>query len=446
MRLLLDSYTADLSPRGKFSRVLAEISTNPGGCDCLFVTAIGDTLFERDANPLKNQTYFSKLDVMQRLLKMAYLHARYRSPRELPDAIAMDITWTLAKYGAHFPLIVRRRLERMIDLDTHFARRCFFEFWKHEGEVTEIKAHTRELMSFEPGDTLLLTGASWANVNPLALAQKYSAQGLVIVYFIYDFLPFDIPSIMRVGDFVRFQQFLFDMGATANLIVAADAEVARRLGGFLSERGVDPMGRIVTQSMRGAALKRRAVAPSPRLRELGLCDAPFMLSVSTLAPRKNQIWLYVLCEKLRRKRQDTPLLVIAGSMGNHVTQARALQSDPGWGTTGVFIPDPSDDELAWLLSRARLFLDPSFGGGLGLSLTEAVNFGLPCIAADAPSLIEAADGGAVHLPRDETAWMDGIIAVLEGETPSLSPTPVNAEISTTLRNTLAARRVRAVNK
>lgn len=443
MRFLLDTYTASLSPHGKFARMLAEITTNPSGCDCVSVTVIKDKLLQDDVRGVKWNR--PPLDVIQRILKMTYLLARHTlSPRKIPDALGVEIAWTLAKYGAHFPLPLRGRLERMIDLESHFERQSFFYLWKHESEVGEVEVHARELTSFEPGDALLLTGASWANVKPQALAQRYSAQGLAIVYFIYDLLPFDDPSIMRASDFVRFQRFILGMGATADLIVTPDADVARRLRKFLSERGVDPMDRIATHSMRGAALKPRAAAPSPRLRELGLCDEPFMLCISMLAPRKNQCWLYRLCAELRRKRPDTPLLVMAGSARcDHVVQARVLQNDPDWGTTGVFICGPSDDELTWLLSNARLFLDPSFGGGLGLSLTEAVNFGLPSIAADAPSLIEASNGEAFHLPRDEAAWMDAIIAVLDGETPPLSSSRVDSmEISTTLHVILAARQAR----
>jgi glycosyltransferase involved in cell wall biosynthesis len=139
-------------------------------------------------------------------------------------------------------------------------------------------------------------------------------------------------------------------------------------------------------------------------------------------PRKHVLWVYALCARLQNERENFPLLVIAGSSVNsHIFGI--LEKDHAWGKAGVFVMNPTDGELAWLYKHTLLTLHPSFEGGLGLSVTEAIHFGRPCIAADAPSLIEASGGLAEHLPRDETLWAEAICRILDQEPRHRSPCP-----------------------
>jgi hypothetical protein len=50
-----------------------------------------------------------------------------------------------------------------------------------------------------------------------------------------------------------------------------------------------------------------------------------------------------------------------------------------------------------------------------MAVIEAVKFGRHCIAADAPSHVEAGKGAAEHLPRDETLWREAIARAVQKE-------------------------------
>ena len=52
-----------------------------------------------------------------------------------------------------------------------------------------------------------------------------------------------------------------------------------------------------------------------------------------------------------------------------------------------------------------------------MSIMEADNFDRPCIAARAPSLMEAGGARTLYLARDEELWADAICRLLDDEIP-----------------------------
>ena len=273
-------------------------------------------------------------------------------------------------------------------------------------------------------DTLVLAGASWGHVEMDALKVRKNATGFKLVCLIYDLLPIDYPSIVTVRQYIEYKIFLMGVGLNADLILTANGFSAARIKEFFKSVGVDVGQRVACLPVSGAALRSRNGKLSKRMEDLGLHRRPFILCQSALRERKHVLWLYALCAKLYGTREGFPLLVIAGR-ADDLRVLRILVEAPTWGETGVFIEIPMDDELVWLYEHARLCLYPSFEGGLGMSVMEAVDYGRPCIAADAPSLVEASRGLAVHLPRDETLWADAICRALdEGSRAVAGPVPV----------------------
>jgi glycosyltransferase involved in cell wall biosynthesis len=123
--------------------------------------------------------------------------------------------------------------------------------------------------------------------------------------------------------------------------------------------------------------------------ELG---GPYVLSVSTLEPRKNLPALVAAFAVLRQRHPELTL-VIAGLAGWEEQQLEA---------EGVrLLGFVSDDELARLYRGAAAFAYPSRLEGFGLPVVEALASGTPTVVSSHESLDEACGDAAVRVDADD---------------------------------------------
>jgi glycosyltransferase involved in cell wall biosynthesis len=119
---------------------------------------------------------------------------------------------------------------------------------------------------------------------------------------------------------------------------------------------------------------------------------PYVLTVSTLEPRKN---LAALVEAFTLLRQLRPKLTLA------------IAGLEGWGerppvAEGVrLLGFVSDDELARLYRGAEAFAYPSLFEGFGIPVVEALASGTPAVVSSHPSLDEACGGAALRADPDD---------------------------------------------
>lgn len=136
----------------------------------------------------------------------------------------------------------------------------------------------------------------------------------------------------------------------------------------------------------------------------------FLLFVSTIEPRKNlETLLRALRVCLDRRPQAGYRLVIAGVRGwldgpvfNLIRELRLVDQIDliGW---------PLPEQLIWLYSACRIYLNPSLYEGFGLPVLEALACGAPALLADTSSLPEVAGTAARFVPpRDVAAWAEAI--------------------------------------
>jgi glycosyltransferase involved in cell wall biosynthesis len=139
----------------------------------------------------------------------------------------------------------------------------------------------------------------------------------------------------------------------------------------------------------------------------------FLLFVSTIEPRKNlETLLRALRICLDRRPAEDYRLVAAGRRGWLDEPIYALARDLRLSEAVTFLGGVAPDELRWLYSACRLYLNPSLYEGFGLPLLEALACGAPALASDSSSLPEVAGGAALVLPtRDAGAWADAIMAL-----------------------------------
>jgi glycosyltransferase involved in cell wall biosynthesis len=151
----------------------------------------------------------------------------------------------------------------------------------------------------------------------------------------------------------------------------------------------------------------------------GLGDAPYVLWVGSLEPRKDVGTLVAAMAGLLRR-------------GGQVSDGLALVlvGDVGWMNDGLIDPGNraalgrrlrrlgrvSDGDLRALYAGASLFGFPSRHEGFGLPVLEAMAQGTPVLCSDIPVLREVAGAAASFIPPGHVlAWTDALEALLGSE-------------------------------
>jgi glycosyltransferase involved in cell wall biosynthesis len=133
-------------------------------------------------------------------------------------------------------------------------------------------------------------------------------------------------------------------------------------------------------------------------RELGL-DRPYVLTLATRSPRKNQAALAQAARRLGARGVD---LVAAGGERSYMRPG-----DPAPGVRALgYVPDHL---LPGLYAGARAFVLVSREEGFGLPCLEAMAAGVPVVAADSGALPETCGGAALLVdPSDPSAVADAV--------------------------------------
>ncbi len=158
-----------------------------------------------------------------------------------------------------------------------------------------------------------------------------------------------------------------------------------------------------------------------RVRELTR-GKPYLLSVSTIQPRKNYARLIeafagIANSELRIVNSQFLIrdlqLMIAGGKGWMYDDVYASVERLNLRDRVLFADFVSDDDLPALYAGTTLFVYPSLYEGFGLPVTEAMACGAPVVSSNASSLPEVAGDAALYFdPRDVDAMTDAMLRAL----------------------------------
>ncbi len=143
-------------------------------------------------------------------------------------------------------------------------------------------------------------------------------------------------------------------------------------------------------------------AGSALLSRLGV-DGPFLLSVGTLEPRKNQARLIEAYGRIRGSLPEPWPLVLVGPTG----WGRQVTPAPGLILAGLVSPA----ELSALYATCRLLAYVPIIEGFGLPPVEAMAFGAPVVASPLPSTTVAFEVD----PRRTDSIAEGLLRVATDE-------------------------------
>jgi glycosyltransferase involved in cell wall biosynthesis len=151
------------------------------------------------------------------------------------------------------------------------------------------------------------------------------------------------------------------------------------------------------------------VAPTPGLR--------YILSVSTLEPRKNFSGLIRAFEQVSAHYPDVRLVIVAGPGWGEEDALRALRPGVARGKI-LHLQNVPTEELHALMRHAACFALPSFNEGFGYTPIEAMQFATPCVVSDIPVFRWIFGEAAIFVdPYNPDSIADGIRRTLE--TPGL---------------------------
>ncbi|HXK07221.1 MAG TPA: glycosyltransferase family 1 protein [Verrucomicrobiae bacterium] len=137
-------------------------------------------------------------------------------------------------------------------------------------------------------------------------------------------------------------------------------------------------------------------AATAAVRERFSINAPFVLSVGDLQPRKNQIGLIkAFARLLHAYPQLKQNLVFAGKETWFADQVHKAARDSGIAGRIQFSGFVSDDDLLQLYNACDLFVFPSFYEGFGLPALEAMACGRAVACSHTSALPEVVDGAAI---------------------------------------------------
>ncbi len=164
----------------------------------------------------------------------------------------------------------------------------------------------------------------------------------------------------------------------------------------------------VTQLAASAKLKK---VPLRNVRKKYNLPEKFILSLSTLEPRKNLKMLIQAFGELKQEMKIPHRLVLAGELDEKIFANPKIEERDIYLTGFV-----EEKDKAALLSAADVFCFPSLYEGFGIPVLEAMQCEVPVLASDIPPLREVCGDAAKFIPpKNMDAWKVALAKIISNE-------------------------------
>jgi len=249
----------------------------------------------------------------------------------------------------------------------------------------------RRASFLRPGDVIICLGAAWYNERYGRSIEAAKRDWQVrFVVLIHDLIPLTQASYVHHALRVAFCDWIREVLTPADLVLTVSRHSREELIAAAQTYGwtLPPLEIIRL----GATFKqwRPRVATEPAVTE-ECASTPFVLCVSSIEPRKNQLLLVEVWRRLIARHGDdrVPDLVCIGRFfGPSESLRKQLLPRDGMGGKFRLLSDLSDGELSDTYRHCLFTVYPSFCEGWGLPVAESLAQGKFCIASDRTSLPE----------------------------------------------------------
>jgi glycosyltransferase involved in cell wall biosynthesis len=225
----------------------------------------------------------------------------------------------------------------------------------------------------------------------------------------HDLFALENPEWFSVGYAWWYRQIIPPLARSAKRLIAVSAYTRRRLVSFL---GIPEEKITVIHSGIGENFcSQPPHAIAAMAAKLGLPSLNYVLSVSSLEPRKNLPGILAAWSAAAPRIPGDCWLVLAGGKGSTEVFAKVELDRPA---PRVHFTGYVDDALLpALYAGAKAFVYPSLAEGFGFPVLEAMSCGTPSLTANTSSLPEVAGDGALKVnPLSVAEIAEGIVAMV----------------------------------
>lgn len=294
----------------------------------------------------------------------------------------------------------------------------FTEYYSNHKGVKNRMITGRKLLlqDMKPGDVFFDLDAVWmCRVKRSYLLPLLKKQGVRIVVHIYDIISVTHPQYCLERGVYNFMDYLGAHLQYADVMITNARATVEELKG-LADRLEIPLPPCHVVPL-GADFRQRDPAAEKQVPEevrRAAGDAPYLLMVGTIEPRKNHKLLLEAYEK--GLKQAGYHIILAGYMGwNMDAFAQKLYAHPDYNRGIYHFDGLGDAAIDYLYQHARFLAFCSYTEGFGLPLLESIQRGTPVIAADIPVSREVAGEYCDWFRQDDAADLCRVVTEYEDE-------------------------------
>ncbi len=254
------------------------------------------------------------------------------------------------------------------------------------------------------GDLLLLVDSSW--YPDLVRYHRHASQKhrkYQIVALVHDLIPITHPESVGPGTAKIFHNWLSQASQFVDGFICNSQYTASELQNFLKKHQITKpvtyfhlSGEIQTDITFLATQELQ-----PEVIEIFQDPSPVFLTVSTIEPRKNHLYLLNAFDQLWASGMDVKLCLI-GKYGWKCEEVlERIKAHPLRNKKLFWMSSINDQELDYCYRHASVFVWPSLIEGFGLPLVEALQRNCVIMAGDIPINHEVCDEMADYFDLDD---------------------------------------------
>ncbi len=246
---------------------------------------------------------------------------------------------------------------------------------------------------------------STAGLHSLASSERTKGINATLSTVLHDLIPLDHPDLVDRSHARNFERDVAWMFAQCDRIITVSCHTAETARRYAEENAIATPPSVAVSRL-GSFLKE-GLRQKPLEPIASLSGQRFALYCSTIEIRKNHIILLKAWARLIPiLGSQLPKLVFCGRWGWMNEEVEAyLAAHPELRSHLVLLSDMSDAQLGWLYANADFGLYPSLAEGWGLGAAECLDYALPVLISETPSLAEATQGLMPVIQSDDLdAW------------------------------------------
>ena len=252
------------------------------------------------------------------------------------------------------------------------------------------------------GQSSIYLNSSHTQLEKVERFEWTAAASIKCVFFIHDLIPIEFPEFVSPQSPARHEGQLNTVARLASGIIVNSDYTARSVAAYLDTHKVAaPPIEVIPLGVTDWFLDKSKLYPPH-------ATVPYFVSVSTIEPRKNMLFLFAVWRRLMETLGPaTPRLVLVGHRGwENENVIDVLERSRGLAPFLVEASGLSDGGLASLVRGATAVVAPSSVEGFGLPVAEALSLGVPVIASDIPAHKEVGGRWTTFIdPIDGLTWV-----------------------------------------